>query len=122
MLCHVALVRTDISKEPIASIMKVTGIGELETTLAVTSNQRMLWSKVISFSKTRATWHNISEDSTLHSYRCENPKSYRLFVLRVYEVGSLYFIWYANLHIISILWHFITDLLITQQTTKLQYL
>jgi hypothetical protein len=38
MLCHVALVRTDVSEERIASIIKVTRIGELGTMLAVTSN------------------------------------------------------------------------------------
>jgi hypothetical protein len=37
MLCHVALVRTDILEELSASIMRVTRICELET-LAVTSN------------------------------------------------------------------------------------
>jgi hypothetical protein len=37
MLRRVALVRTDISEERIASIMRVTGVRELETTLAVTS-------------------------------------------------------------------------------------
>jgi hypothetical protein len=36
MLCHVALVRTDISEEHIATIIRVTRIGELGTTLAVT--------------------------------------------------------------------------------------
>jgi hypothetical protein len=42
MLRRVALVRTDVSYELSASIMKVTSIGELGTTLAVTSNRRML--------------------------------------------------------------------------------
>jgi hypothetical protein len=37
MLRHVALVRTDISEDHIASIIRVTRIGELETTLAVTN-------------------------------------------------------------------------------------
>jgi hypothetical protein len=41
MLRHVALVRTDVSKELSASI-RVTRIGELGT-LAVTSNHRALW-------------------------------------------------------------------------------
>jgi hypothetical protein len=35
---RVALVRTDVSEERNASIIRVTRIGELETTLAVTSN------------------------------------------------------------------------------------
>jgi hypothetical protein len=38
----VALVRTDDSEELSASIIRVTRIGELGTTLAVTSNQRTL--------------------------------------------------------------------------------
>jgi hypothetical protein len=42
MLRHVALVRTDVSEELSASFIRVTRIGELETTLAVTSNQRTL--------------------------------------------------------------------------------
>jgi hypothetical protein len=42
MLRHVALVRTDVSEELSASYIRVTRIDELGTTLAVTSNQRML--------------------------------------------------------------------------------
>jgi hypothetical protein len=42
MLRRVALVRTDVSEEPSASIICVIRIGDLETTLAVTSNQRTL--------------------------------------------------------------------------------
>jgi hypothetical protein len=38
----VALVRTDISEELSASFIRVTRIGELGTTLAVTSNRRTL--------------------------------------------------------------------------------
>jgi hypothetical protein len=41
-LSRVALVRTDVSEELSASIIRVTRIGELETTLAVTSNRRTL--------------------------------------------------------------------------------
>jgi hypothetical protein len=37
MLRRVALVRTDVSEEPIASFIRVTTISELGTTLAVTS-------------------------------------------------------------------------------------
>jgi hypothetical protein len=36
----VALVRTDVSEEPGASFIRVTKIGELETTQAATSNRR----------------------------------------------------------------------------------
>jgi hypothetical protein len=42
MLSRVALVRIDISKEHSASMIRVTRIGELGTTLAVTSNRRTL--------------------------------------------------------------------------------
>jgi hypothetical protein len=38
----VALVRTDVSEELIASFIRVTRIGELGTTLALTSNRRTL--------------------------------------------------------------------------------
>jgi hypothetical protein len=40
MLHRVALVRTDVSEERIASFIRVTRIGELGTTLAVTTNRR----------------------------------------------------------------------------------
>jgi hypothetical protein len=42
MLRRVALARTDVSEEHIASIIRVKGISELGTTLAVTSNRRTL--------------------------------------------------------------------------------
>jgi hypothetical protein len=64
ILRRVPLVRTDVSEELNASFNRVKRLGELGTTLAVTS--------VL----TRATWHNIPEDTILHSHRCENLKSY----------------------------------------------
>jgi hypothetical protein len=42
MLHHVVLVRTDDSEELSTSFIRVTRIGELETTLAVTNNRCML--------------------------------------------------------------------------------
>jgi hypothetical protein len=42
MLRRVALVRTDVSEELSASFIRVTRIGVLGTTLALTSNQRTL--------------------------------------------------------------------------------
>jgi hypothetical protein len=42
MLRRVALVRIDVSEKLSASFIRVTRIGELRTTLAVTSNRRTL--------------------------------------------------------------------------------
>jgi hypothetical protein len=42
VLRRVTLVRTDVSEELSASFIRVTRIGELVTTLAVTSNRRTL--------------------------------------------------------------------------------
>jgi hypothetical protein len=42
MLRRVAFVRTDVSEELSASFIRVTRIGELGTTLALTSNRRKL--------------------------------------------------------------------------------
>jgi hypothetical protein len=42
MLGRVAVIRTDVSEEGIASIIRVTGIADLGTMLAVTSNRSTL--------------------------------------------------------------------------------
>jgi hypothetical protein len=51
MLRRVTLVRTDVSEELSASYIRMTGIGELGTALAVTSNRSTLRALVASYSE-----------------------------------------------------------------------
>jgi hypothetical protein len=89
MLRRVALVRTYVSEKLSSSFIRVTRIGELETTLALTSNRRTLRRNTISSFVpssqilitlikeelspsetpllTGVTRHNIPEDVILHS-------------------------------------------------------
>jgi hypothetical protein len=76
MLCHVALVRTNVSEECTATITRVTKIGKLGTVLAVTSNKACCEEMSV---LTRATQRNIPENGILHSHRRENLKSYRVY-------------------------------------------
>jgi hypothetical protein len=70
MLRRVVLVRIDVSEKCIAYIIRVTRIGELVTTLALSSYRSYLRGNTI------ATRRNIPEDAILHSHHGVNLKTY----------------------------------------------
>jgi hypothetical protein len=80
MLRQVALLRSDVSEEFSAFFIRVRRIGELGTTLAVTSNQRKL-------PRYRNIHRSSSEtyDSEVQSHRHENLKSYNLLDVQIMD-------------------------------------
>jgi hypothetical protein len=91
MLRRLALVITDVSEELSASIIRVTRIGELGTTLVLTTANVpsppflvILIMETLNSSETlvlsRTTRRNIPEHAILHSHRRENLRYYIDFI------------------------------------------
>jgi hypothetical protein len=79
VLRRVALVRTDVSEEPGASIIKVTLMEEQPGSSETSA-------------LTRATRRNNPEDTILHSHRRENLKSYNSQNCLSYGTSSSFWI------------------------------
>jgi hypothetical protein len=95
----VAPLRTDVSEESIPSINRVTGIGKLGTTLAVTSSLtkycvHILMMEVTCSSEmsvlTGATRRYIPQEGILHSHRRENLKSKQVTEYEKVNANKMY--------------------------------
>jgi hypothetical protein len=95
MLRRLAVVRTDVSEESRATIIRLTRIGELGTTLVVTSNQRTVFADSVTLLMealrssetsviTRATGRNILEEGTLRSQRRQKPHILHSIIAELY--------------------------------------
>jgi hypothetical protein len=77
MLRCVALVKTEVSEETNVSNIRVTKIGELETTLAVTSNRNMLHVKFEVFTAVtmkNAVFLDVTSCGSYKSYTTSQPR------------------------------------------------
>jgi hypothetical protein len=84
MLPWVALVKTEVSEELIASIIRMKRIGELGK-FAVISNRSNLRRNAMYIACKQHFFSacvKIAEDGILHSHRRENHQSYKLYILR----------------------------------------
>jgi hypothetical protein len=95
-LRSVALVRTAVSEELSSSIMRVTRIGELVTANVVPNSPilaTLMMMEALSYSGTsvltRATRHDIPEDTVLHSHRRETHKSDMLRMPSTWQMSDL---------------------------------
>jgi hypothetical protein len=84
MLRRVALVRTDVSEERSASIIRVTRINELGTMLAVTSNRRTLHYGRYVCPKRQFTFIGLHE---IISRYISSKQSYYLLLLGFYGIN-----------------------------------
>jgi hypothetical protein len=96
-LRRVAVVRTDVSEERSASIIRVTRIGELGTILAVTSNRRTLRRNLKFYtaisSHTHLLFYSSAENCQLYCYPHKSlswfshPKTHLLTSIAVFRLS-----------------------------------